>query len=84
MREEKRQVVKYRAVLIEPDTTRETKPEQIFGPLVEPLECWARSRLQKAADGSSVAIYETIEKPVRFFSKSTDLAGQPSVREIPA
>jgi hypothetical protein len=68
--------VKYRAVLIEVDATRETKPQQCFGPTIEPLEIWAKARLQQATDGSYVAIFEIIEKPVRHFTKTSDLAGQ--------
>jgi hypothetical protein len=74
-------IVKYRAVLIEPEATRETKPDQIFGPTIGPLEAWAKSRLQSAPDGSSVGIYETFEKPVRLFVKTSNLAGEPAIRE---
>ena len=73
--------MRYRAVLVEPDATRETKPDQIFGPTIEPLEAWAKSRLQKAPDGSSIGIYETFEKPVRLFVKRSNLAGEPIIQE---
>jgi hypothetical protein len=75
--------MKYRAVLIEPEATRETKPQQLFGPTVEPLEQWATSTLRNSPDESIILIFETIERPVRQFTKTSDLSGSPSIDSRP-
>jgi len=56
--------MKYRALLIVPNRTRETKPEQALGASLVDLENWARMIIKHAEPGSEVVIYETVERPV--------------------
>lgn len=67
--------MRYRAVLIVPNATRDTKPYQSIGNILTDLEDWARKVLPKAPEGSEVVIYESIEKPVARFTR--DLTGTP-------
>lgn len=62
--------MKYRALLIVPNATRETKPEQAIGNVQSDMEQWAEKTLAKAPAGSEVVIYESIEKPVARFTKN--------------
>lgn len=62
--------MKYRALLIVPNATRETKPEQSLGNVLSHLEDWAQKTLVKAPADSEVVIFETVEKPVARFTKN--------------
>lgn len=64
--------MKYRALLIVPDATRETKPEQVYGDTLAALEGWASMKIADAPAGSEVVIYETIERPVSRFTLNLD------------
>lgn len=58
--------MKYRAVLIDPKATPETRAVQEFSSSLKILEDWGTAILAQHNDpDKSVMIYETIERPVR-------------------
>jgi hypothetical protein len=61
--------MKYRAVLLEPNTERE-KPLQIFGHNYQEITRWAEEVLRPAADGAVVSVYETAEQQIALIPKA--------------
>jgi len=71
--------MKYRALLIDPQANRETKPEQSISNSLKDLEQWAAKVLAGRASEVSVVIYESYERVVREFRP--DLTGVVTVPE---
>ena len=84
--------MKYRGVLVSPETEAlKEKGQQCFGTSLEEIRRWACAEkvaieapqgvLQGAPDGSAVIVYETLERAVARFDKSSDLAGKITIAE---
>jgi hypothetical protein len=83
---------RYRAVLVlPPGAEKPDRPHQSFGVSLDELRRWACAEkvghegpvgvLQGAPAGSTVVIYEMVERPVLRFDKSSDLSGEGSILE---
>jgi hypothetical protein len=73
--------VKYRAIVITPNWSRDSKPLQKFGENRADLEQWCRNILNDQPDKSEAVIFEQTEKPVFRTMKTTNLANEPVVTE---